>query len=276
MERCRVRQGASLQAQQVANSHIANAHQRIILSSILQSCHSAIVRYTPKVADSCTVLIAAADVLPLLKERARAGDGELLAFADVEALRALEVITKRRPEIVALERLFAATPRGAALINRIKADPSLQQSDIRVVSLETDFSRLSTRTAAPEVKSSSKGKGKTAAAVSAAPLDQRGTRRAPRVKIAGEIGVMVDGNHAVLVDLSAVGAQLVSATILKPNQRVRMSMSDDHGSIRFNAAVAWASFEIPQNSGPRYRAGIEFLDANAAAVDAYAARHRIA
>ena len=106
----------------------------------------------------------------------------MLAFADVEALRALEVITKRRPEIVALERLFAATPRGAALINRIKADPSLQQSDIRVVSLETDFSRLSTRTAAPEVKSGSKGKGKPSAAVrrfrsiSAAPVARHGSR----------------------------------------------------------------------------------------------------
>jgi hypothetical protein len=227
------------------------------------------------VADSCTVLIAAADVLPLLKERAQAGDRELLAFADVEALRALEVITKRRPGIVALERVFAATPRGAALINRIKADPSLQESDIRVVSLDTDFSRLSTRTTAPpEVKSGSKGKAKLAAVASTAPLDQRGTRRAPRVKIKGEIGVMVDGNHAVLVDLSAVGAQLVSTTILKPNQRVRISMSDDHGSIRFNASVAWASFEIPPNSGPRYRSGIEFLDADAAAVDAYGARHR--
>jgi hypothetical protein len=106
-------------------------------------------------------------------------------------------------------------------------------------------------------------------------LDQRGTRRAPRVKIAGEIGVMADGNHAVLVDLSAVGAQIVSSTILKPNQRVRMSMADDHGSIRFNAAVAWASFEIPSNSGPRYRAGIEFLDADATTIDAYASRHRV-
>jgi hypothetical protein len=199
----------------------------------------------------------------------------VLAFADVEALRALEAITKRRPAVVALERVFAGTPRGAALINRIKADPSLQESEIRVVSVDTDFSKLASRgAAATKATSGPKGKPKAAAAPPAAPLDQRGTRRAPRVRIVGQIGVMVDGNHAVLVDLSAVGAQLVSTTILKPNQRVRVSMSDDHGSIRFNAAVAWASFEIPPNSGPRYRAGIEFLDADAASVNAYAARHK--
>ena len=196
----------------------------------------------------------------------------MLAFTDVEALRALEVITKRRPDTVALERVFAGTPRGAALINRIKADPSLEQSEIRVVSLDTDFSHLSRAGAATEP--THRPKGKAAATPPAAPLDQRGTRRAPRVRIAGQVGVMVDGNHAVLVDLSAVGAQLVSTTILKPNQRVRVSMSDDHGSIRFNASVAWASFEIPSNSGPRYRAGIEFLDADAAAVDAYSSRHK--
>ena len=82
---------------------------------------------------SCTVLIGAADLLPALKKRTNES-GELLTFTDAEALRALDVITKRRPQVVALERLFAATPRGAALINRIKADPALSRTEIRVVS----------------------------------------------------------------------------------------------------------------------------------------------
>jgi hypothetical protein len=38
---------------------------------------------------------------------------------------------------VALERVFAATPRGAALINRISADPTLRQLEIRFVSHES-------------------------------------------------------------------------------------------------------------------------------------------
>ena len=83
--------------------------------------------------DSCTVIIAASDLLATLKERTGDVNGEVLAFSDSDALRALEVITKRRPRVVALERLFAATPRGAALINRIKADPALVESEIRVM-----------------------------------------------------------------------------------------------------------------------------------------------
>jgi hypothetical protein len=226
------------------------------------------LQYTDLVSDSCTVLIAAPDVLPGLKERAGRQAGELLAFTDADALRALEIITKRRPALIALERAFAATPRGAALINRIKADPTLQRSEVRVVAPDADLTR------GPSRSSGNAAPAATAVAEPLQPLDQRGTRRAPRVRIRGDVGVMVDGNPAALIDMSTLGAQVVSATILKPNQRVRMSMSDDHGSIRFNAAVAWASFEIPPNSGPRYRAGIEFLDADRTAVDGYAARHK--
>jgi hypothetical protein len=95
-----------------------------------------------------------------------------------------------------------------------------------------------------------------------APLDQRGTRRAPRFVVATGIEVTIDGNPASLINLSMVGAQVVSPTILKPNQRVRMTLPDAEGPIRVMAGVAWAAFEMPK-SGPVYRAGIEFYDAEA-------------
>lgn len=224
----------------------------------------------------CSVLIGAADVLGALKDRASELAGELLAFTDADALIALEVITKRRPRVVALERVFAATPRGTALINRIKAEPALEEVEIRVISHDSDYTRVLPRAAAGG--GSGGGSGASPAAVSApatpAALDQRGTRRAPRHRIAGKVEVLVDGNIATLVDLSTIGAQVVSPTILKPNQRVRMALNDDLGNVRFNAAVAWASFEIPPNSGPRYRAGLAFVDADGSAVDAFCARHK--
>ncbi len=42
-------------------------------------------------------------------------------------------------------------------------------------------------------------------------LDQKGTRRAPRVRIKDGVEVAVDGNPASLIDLSTVGAQLCIA-----------------------------------------------------------------
>jgi CHASE2 domain-containing sensor protein len=218
------------------------------------------------VTSSCTVIIAASDLLPTLKERIDDVNGEVLAFSDSDALRALEVITKRRPRVVALERLFAATPRGAALINRIKADPSLVESEIRVVSHDCDDARVARR---KPMKGEPAG-----AATSAPPLDQRGTRRAARFKIAAQVDIVVDGNTATLVDLSRLGAQVVTDNSLNPNQRVRMLLSDQVGVVRLNASVAWAKFEIPPGKGPQYRAGLDFVDADGQAVDGFCDRHK--
>ena len=227
------------------------------------------------------MLIAAPDLLPALTQRAGAVNDEVLAFSDAEALRALEAIVNRRPHTVALERQFAATPRGAALINRIKADPALLGSELRIVSHDSDYTRVLPRPAAPaptQAPAPSTAATTVAAAPAAvavpAPIDRRGTRRAPRFKIAGDMSVHLDGNAARLVDLSEVGAQVISSAVLKPNQRVRVVLTDDHGAIRFNGAVAWASFEIAAKHGPQYRAGVNFVDADGNAVGAFCVRHK--
>ncbi|HMD33605.1 MAG TPA: PilZ domain-containing protein, partial [Vicinamibacterales bacterium] len=252
------------------------------------------------VTQPCTVIIGAADLLPGLKERSGA-NGEVLTFSDSEALRALEAITQRKPYLVALEKLFAASPRGAALINRIKADPTQAAAEIRVLAHDSDFVRVlqkgagppppaaapaavpfiapaapassipaaaPVQTAAPAATIAPPAPA-TAAAPAKALLDQTGTRRAPRYKIAAKVDILLDGNASVLVDLSTVGAQVVSPGALKPGQRVRIGLSDDKANLRFNGSVAWASFEIPPGSGPRYRAGIEFSGVDAAGVDAF-------
>ncbi len=89
------------------------------------------------------------------------------------------------------------------------------------------------------------------------------------------VNVRVDGNLAALIDLSTMGAQIVSATILKPSQRVRMSLPDDQGMIRCDATIAWASCEMPPASGTQYRAGVAFtdVDAHAAAIEAFCGRY---
>src|SRR5439155_7520587 len=84
-----------------------------------------VILFAVAAARACTVVIASADLLPALERRNATDNGEVLAFSDLEAHRALEEIVKRRPGVVELERQFAATPRGAALITRIRADPTL-------------------------------------------------------------------------------------------------------------------------------------------------------
>lgn len=204
-------------------------------------------------------MVAASDHLAGLKERAAADAGEVLTFTDAEALTALQTIMKRRPGVVALERMFAVTPRGAALINRIKADPALRQAEIRVMAHNSDYTRVVPRAAPP---------GSPA-------LDQRGTRRAPRFKMADKTVVALDGKSGSVIDLSTVGAQVVAPSGLKPNQRVAVALIDEAGQVKFSATVAWTSFEMSPQGAPRYRAGINFEDADPAAVDPFIGRHKL-
>lgn len=223
------------------------------------------------------VLIAEPDQLGALQARAEYTDAQ--AFTDAETPAALEAIITGRPDIVAIERLFAKKSRGAALINRIKADTSLQTVEIRIVSAESGAAKAAGRggsAAAKETAAHEKTGGTAAAAAVAAPpvaLDQKGTRRAQRFKIIEGIEVLIDGNPAMLVDLSTVGAQVVSGTLLKPNQRVRLSFIENTKQVRFSAGVAWSAFELPK-AGPRYRAGIEFFDADPDAVGRFCDTNR--
>jgi hypothetical protein len=66
----------------------------------------------------------------------------------------------------------------------------------------------------------------------------------------------------------------VSQLAVKPSQEVKLTLTDISGNLKLLAKVVWASFEIPPNSGPRYRAGLAFVDADAPAVDAFCIRHR--
>jgi len=236
------------------------------------------------------VVIAASNLMPSLRERL-ADDGELVVFPDTEPIQALQAILEHRPSLIVLERLFAATPRGAALINRIKNDPQLGHAEVRVMSHSGDYLRVVSKpsgsapppAAAPESAAASEGTAVATEAPSTAavaeppprPLDWHGTRRAPRHRIRPGVEIQLDGNPAQVVDLSQVGAQVISQTILRPNQKVRVSVPNDDFVMRFRGSIAWAKFELPDPSAPpRYRAGIEFADADARAVEAYCQKNK--
>ena len=212
-------------------------------------------------------MIGPVDALPGLQERLQPG-AEVQTFTESEAIEALDHIIRTKPVIIALDNDFSSSTRGIALINRIKDDPALAGCEVRVIAHDSDASRVAVKRGQA---------GGTAVAVEAKPgpaLDQKGTRRAPRTRVKDGVEVAVDGKPAALVDLSAVGAQVVSPTVLKPNQRVRVIMGDGKAPIRCNGSIAWAAFEMPKGQPTRYRAGIDFgLTADADGVNGFAKRN---
>ena len=213
------------------------------------------------------VLIGSSDALPGLQERLDPS-ADVQTFTESDALEALDHIIRTQPALVAMHDEFADSSRGEALINRIKDDAALSDVEVRVMANNAAQNRVA-------VKRGSHGGGGAAVAVEEAPkpaLDQKGTRRAPRIRVKDGVEVAVDGNPAALIDLSAVGAQVVSATVLKPNQRVRVLI--DNGKVKCAGAVAWAAFEMPKGMPTRYRAGIDFPGANAEALSLFCEKHR--
>ncbi len=222
--------------------------------------------------------------MPALKERVEV-TGDLLTFADTEPIQALQAIIEHRPRLIVLERLFAATPRGAALINRIKSDPQLAVCEVRVMSHAGDYNRQvvkpslveATPVAQPGAPAGTQSsQAPVATEESPRPLDWHGTRRAARTRVRSGVEMQLDGNPATVVDLSTVGAQVVSSTVLRPNQKVRISLPFEEFVMRFRGAIAWAKFELPKEpeQGPQYRAGVEFTDGDSAALENFCERNK--
>lgn len=207
------------------------------------------------------VIVGPVEALPALRDRLDSG-AELHAFTEGDALEALDHIIRHKPRIVAVERLFAASPRGVALINRIKADPSLSDCELRIVAREEAMAA-----AEPLVPAT------ISTPTPPVTIDRHGTRRARRVVMSDGVEVLVDGSPATLIDLSVLGGQVVSTKVLKPNQRVRVTLSDARGIIRCAGAIMWASFEMPKGVSPRYRAGIEFKNPDVDLLAGFIDRH---
>jgi len=154
------------------------------------------------------------------------------------------VILERRPRVVVVNEAVATSSPAIALIERIRYDATLQPCEVRIVPF-------------------GEAEG---------PLDMTGTRRAPRYQIAEGVNVDIDGKPATLVNLSLVGAQVISPTSLKPKQRIRFSLAGEGKPIRIQSVVATVAVEIVK--GVRYRAGIEFFNVDYNLLQGFIDKHR--
>jgi hypothetical protein len=200
--------------------------------------------------------------------------GRVLYFADANLVVAFESIRAHGPGVVALEEHFAHAPQGRAFAERVQqlGVPGLELRLITFASGEWTTSVVPTaapaRTAIP---------ASTAGALSMAAADAivLNTRRVPRFRPVGERAMKIDGKPTNLVDMSIMGAQVVSTPPLRPNQKLRVVLPDEENSmLSVSALVAWSNFEMPASAPrPQYRAGLEFTDAAARAIEDFCKRH---
>ena len=99
-------------------------------------------------------------------------------------------------------------------------------------------------------------------------------RQADRQAFSSALGVQIDGEAALLVDLSLTGAQVLSCSSLKPARTVKMLLPSSESPVLCRGRIIWARLEPTSPGKPiRYRAGMFFTTTDQAAVQTFITRH---
>lgn len=212
------------------------------------------------------ILVAPAELVPTLRTACEQR-GTVQAFADVEALAALDAVFTTPPREVALERGFAESARGRAFLRRLTDDPFGRECLIRLMDPV-----VAQAPAPPPAEDDAPASSPAREADTAEALQVVAPRATPRLAVIEGTTAQIDGTTMTLIDLSADGMQVLGRLTLKPNQAVRVTLPDGGPGLRLRGRVAWATLELGGGDGPRYRAGLAFVDADRPALDAVVAR----
>ena len=213
------------------------------------------------------IVIARSEHEVALRKRLGA-DPSVALFCDSDALKAFDAVDAHPPKILALDRTFAFTARGASLVARLKAEERMAAIDLRVLAED--------ETNAPIILEAKHSLGLEGAVLKTShPLDYCGTRRAPRFPITDAASVVVNGESGKLVNLSSTGAQLLVRLRLRPSEPLRLALVDSDEEVKVRGVVAWSSVESAAGA-LAYRAGVEFINPDALSLDAFCVRRMTA
>jgi len=233
------------------------------------------------VADACRIA-SVRDALRL--------PGRMMHFSSGSLASAIESIKTYQPRMVAIDALFAQTASGAAFVDRIDALPAGGTTIRLIVQLEGRWvttprnngalaAAAQPAVVAPPPPPLVAPPQQMVAPVSlpaavSAQIAVVNTRRAPRFLVRNPLEAVVESGRASLIDLSCLGAQILSQPTLRPNQKIKIGLPDTDDVLNLVGQVAWSTFEMaPSASQPHYRAGVEFTDAAKQALDEYRKRH---
>jgi len=213
-----------------------------------------------------TVVIAEPEMLATLRTDMHI-EGRALFFSSSTLAAAFESVRTHAPRIVALEAKFAASGAGRAFVSRIDRVIPAGTTEVRAIT-RADGHWHMTR---PGEQPPAAARPEPPAGASEVP--SLNTRRAPRFAVTGPVDAVIDGKAVTLINMSVLGAQVVSGPALRPKQKIKVALPDvDNDQLRFAAHVAWSNFEKPSHDA-HYRAGLEFDDAAAQALETYCQRH---
>lgn len=234
-----------------------------------------------------SVIVADASRLGAIREGVTL-PGRIMPFTSGNVASAMATIRAYRPKVVAIDAVFGETPAGAAFAERID---EIAIAGSTIVFIVADGSRWVTMPRGLGVLRGSRNafanvvqpavmaplQEALAAVSTALPLGSTAgsnTRRAPRFLTRAPLNVALESGEASLVDISILGAQIVSLPVLRPRQKIKLALPDPHETLNVVAEVAWSMFERPRlQLEPHYRVGLEFAGAAQEVLEDYRRRH---
>jgi len=211
-------------------------------------------------ANDVTVIIAGADQISAVRSE-RPVSGTVLYFSDSNLASALDTIRTNSPKAIAVESQFAESGAGKAFIDRLRG--VAQDAQIQLL----------TKGAGGWTTASANG-GAAAAPAAEGELAGLNTRRAPRFLVVEPADAVLDGTTINIVDVSVLGAQVLSELVMRPKQRVKITIQEGDAGIRVAGRVAWSVYEkLKDQPLPRYRVGMEFDDGTRQELEEFLRKH---
>jgi hypothetical protein len=210
--------------------------------------------------------------------------GRVAWFTGVNLVAAFDSIQMNHPKTIAVESAFAQTDQGQAFLARIER-LAIRGSDIRLVVRDNGTWATTPYTGQPAtdepqaVAATTSGTTRLATGLAGqmavtAQAEGANTRRASRFKVLESLNAVVGNGQANLVNISILGAQVVSDAALSPTKKVEIALPDTNRMLPVTAYVAWSTFEqSPSRAEPHYRAGLSFTDAAQEILEDYCRRH---
>ena len=199
--------------------------------------------------------------------------GRVAYFASSGLGSALEAVQTQGPRVVAIDSGIVQTQQGSGFVKRLEnlATPNCA---IRLIVQVNGAWKIVDREPAPSADAISSAPGSSSRHIAATPPPPpTNTRRAPRFPMLEAIDASVEGGQATVINISVLGAQLVSVPVLRPGQTVKIALPDANELLRVTANVAWSTFQQTAQGTAVYRAGVAFTDAAKETLDDYCRRY---
>ena len=174
-------------------------------------------------------------------------DPSIAVFDASETIPPVGIVAARAQMLLVVGRAFVELPAGVEFLDRFRETNGT--AEVRVLAEGAN--------GVPSVLDHAVGHpAHLTLRAESHPLTRGPVRRAMRVDMPDDALALVNGVSARLVNLSSMGAQVLSPGVLRPGEQVHVRLP---GSPRVRATVVWSAYELPRRGGqPCYRAGLSF------------------